>query len=169
MAKKLRMAKPGSISSRLSGVFRRIYYKRRLMKICKVLEITPYGWQEEFVLKDIPIRMPGGRCTGKTMAVVLRILVRGPWKGAFPLRGLALDPDACKNRYVLDATYCEYRRCYEVCNRAGLMKRQPPLPRPRSIADVGILDEMHAYGLRLENDCRKKENHDPRFYNLYRG
>jgi len=151
MAKKLRMAKPGSISSRLSGVFRRIYYKRRLKKICKVLEITPYGWQEEFVLKDSPIRMPGGRCVGKTMAVVLRVLVRGWIKDPYeyPVQCLALDPDACIDRYRLDATYMEYRRCYERCNAAGLMRKHPPMPRPRGLADIGIkVDRRDGSGYR---------------------
>lgn len=148
MADKLKVAKPGSLGSRLSWMFRRLYYKRRLKKICEALGITPYGWQEEFVLQDNLPRMVFGRCTGKTMAVVLRILVRGPGKGAFPSRSFALDPDACKNRYTLDATYCEYRRCYEICNRAGLMRKHPPLPRPRSMQEIGILDEIHEYGRR---------------------
>lgn len=150
MAKIKKLAKPGSISSRLSWIFRQCYYRVRLKKICKVLDITPYEWQKKYVLQDSVTCMPVGRCNGKTMAVTLRILVRGPSKHpVFPARDLAQDPDACRGRHMLDCTYMEYRRYYEKCNAAGLMRWQNPLPRPRSLADIGILDEIHEYGRRV--------------------
>lgn len=138
MAKKLKQAKPGSIGSRLSGVFRQVYYRRRLKRICKVLEITPYKWQKEYVLADKGM-MLYGRCIGKTMAVVLRILVRGPSKGLYPARDLLNDPDIGVDRHRLDITYMEYRECFEKCNAAGLMRKHRLIPRPEGLKDAGIL------------------------------
>lgn len=117
-----------------------IYFKIRLKRISKALGITPYAWQKRFVLTDYgTLHVPGGRCTGKTMAAVLRILVRNP-SVTTPgfTRSLLLDPDAFENLHMLDATYCEYRRCFEICNKAGLMKKHDLIPRPRSYADLGF-------------------------------
>ena len=57
--------------NKLTSWFRRRY---RLWKICWAIGIKPYPWQRAFALgKTGSDEFPQGRCTGKTMAVMLRI------------------------------------------------------------------------------------------------
>lgn len=143
-----------------------IYFKIRLRRISKALEITPYAWQKRFVLTDYgTLYVPGGRCTGKTTAAVLRILVRNPSVTTPGItRSLLLDPDVFGNLHMLDATYCEYRRCFEICNKAGLMRRHELIPRPRSYADLGIQADS-ANGERIAE--LKCDTTEPRQYVLH--
>lgn len=143
-----------------------LYFKMRLKQVSKALGITPYAWQKRFVLTDYGrLYMPGGRCTGKTMAAVLRILVRNP-SATTPgfTRSLLLDPDAYVNLHMLDATYCEYRRCFEICNKAGLMHKHVLIPRPRSYADLGFKVDS-ANGEKFTG--WKCDTTEPRQYVLY--
>ena len=56
------------------GLIRRRF---RLWRICRAIGITPYKWQADFALGilDYP-NYPKGRATGKTMAVMLRLLMQ---------------------------------------------------------------------------------------------
>lgn len=67
--------------------------KYKLRRICKVLGITPYPWQRDFALgKTDVLAYPPGRVTGKTMAVMLRMLMSDAGKPA-PMWLFYADPD----------------------------------------------------------------------------
>lgn len=142
-----------------------IYFRIRLKRISKALGITPYAWQKRFVLTSYgTLYVPGGRCTGKTMAAVLRILVRNPSVTTPGItRSLLLDPDVFGNLHMLDATYCEYRRCFEICNKAGLMNKHVLISRPRSYADLGFKADSDTWEKIIELACNTTK---PRKYVL---
>lgn len=76
-------------------IFMHKHFKRyRLRKICKALGIVPYPWQRDFALgKTDTLNAPEGRATGKTMAVMLRLLMVYPGKPMNALHTLRADPD----------------------------------------------------------------------------
>ncbi len=50
--------------------------RRSLRRICRQLHIKPYYWKKKFALgRRGHLCAPPGRATGKTMAVMLRLLV----------------------------------------------------------------------------------------------
>lgn len=94
----------------------------RLRLICRAIGIKPYGWQREFALgKTNVLNAPPGRATGKTTAIMLRLLMAEP--GAFDVRPsasryFALDPDWLPNEpqrcrwYYREYRYL-WRRCFD--------------------------------------------------------
>ena len=55
-----------------------MYLRRRLQRVCWIIGIEPYDWQVHYALTGhVPGgRWPEGRCSGKTMAVMLYGLIR---------------------------------------------------------------------------------------------
>lgn len=104
-------------------IFMHKHFKRyRLRKICKALDIVPYPWQRDFALgKTDTLNAPEGRATGKTMAVMLRLLMAYPGKPVNALHTLLADPDfrtaSLRMLYWYDS---EYRRCTHACDRARI-------------------------------------------------
>ena len=102
----------------------------RLWRICKAIGIKPYAWQCAYALGLVDgLEYPAGRRTGKTMAVMLRLLM-----GIDPCEHgmqqvLNNDPDwngrdPHRRRWY---TY-EYRRLYWYCVQAGVSVPQFYLP-----------------------------------------
>ena len=104
-------------------IFMHKHFKRyRLRKICKALDIKPYNWQRDFALgKTDTLNAPEGRATGKTMAVMLRLLMAYPGKPVNALHTLRADPDfgtaTMRMVYWYDR---EYSRHAHACDRAWI-------------------------------------------------
>lgn len=115
-------ARNGPLRRLLMQLSRRYKFRR----ICKALEIKPFGWQQDFALEPYPPRIPawlrGGRCNGKTTAVILRLLllpVNAPKEPA--LRILREDPGLAHwEGYRVHWFSQEYRRCYVACIQAEI-------------------------------------------------
>lgn len=102
-------------------IFMHKHFKRyRLRKICKALGIVPYPWQRDFALgKTDTLNAPEGRATGKTMAVMLRLLMVYPGKPMNALHTLRADPDfRTANKRMLYHYDSTYRSCTFACDRA---------------------------------------------------
>ena len=102
-------------------IFMHKHFKRyRLRKICKALDIVPYPWQRDFALsKTDTLNAPEGRATGKTMAVMLRLLMAYPGKPVNTLHTLRADPDfRTATTRMLHWYDSEYRRHTFACDRA---------------------------------------------------
>lgn len=72
--------------------------RRKFRQICKTIGIKPYSWQREFALNGYldgyyNTPFPGGRQTGKTTAVMLRLLMAYPNEPCDVQRILSCDPD----------------------------------------------------------------------------
>lgn len=71
-----------------------ILKRYRLWKICKVIGIKPFRWQRDFALGRTDIlNAPEGRATGKTTAVMLRLLLTCESDVSQIIRILKADPD----------------------------------------------------------------------------
>lgn len=100
------------------------HFKRyRLRKICQALDIVPYSWQAAFALgkiDDLPC-VSCGRACGRTMAVMLRLLMVMPGEPHDILGTLRKDPDFTNERMMAIVWYNEeYDRLMEKCRRAGI-------------------------------------------------
>lgn len=95
--------------------------KYKLHRICKALGITPYPWQRDFALgKTDILDYPPGRATGKTMAVMLRILMTDPRKPA-PWWIFNADPDYIPIKpYRMRWYVNEYRSLSMKCLKDGI-------------------------------------------------
>lgn len=99
----------------------RIFPRFKFWRICKALGITPHPWQKAFALgktKRFPREATRFRATGKTTAVMLRLLMVHPGQSFDILKILRADPDFdTSNRMRLgfyDSTYRRMAwRCYE--------------------------------------------------------
>ena len=91
----------------------------RLWRICRAIGIKPHKWQKEFALAPVVHLIPDrGRCTGKTMAVMLRLLVH-PTSSAFILATtLCADPDYYPHRHRW--YLWEYKRLRDMCDAKGI-------------------------------------------------
>lgn len=103
----------------------RIFPRFKLWRICKVLGIKPYKWQRDFALGRGPLVYPKGRATGKTTAVMLRLLMihpmRDPLAPFAPLVCLREDPDfTTKNRHRMIWYEMEYNRLARKCYKARI-------------------------------------------------
>jgi hypothetical protein len=100
----------------------RIFPRLKLWRICKVLGIRPYKWQRDFALGRGPLVYPKGRATGKTTAVMLRLLMIYPFYGQFaPLDVLEDDPDfTTENRHRMIWYEMEYNRLARKCYKARI-------------------------------------------------
>jgi hypothetical protein len=105
-------------------MFMHNHFKRyRLQKICEALDIVPYPWQRDFALgKSDKIDGPMVyRCSGKTMAVMLRLLMLRPNEPHDVLRTLKKDPDFTNDRIMLMNIYQdEYNNLAHKCRSAGI-------------------------------------------------
>ena len=92
----------------------------KLWRICQAIGIKPYTWQKEFALHE-RVQFPSGRCTGKTMAVMLRLLMLKPYDTTSVYSVLCCDPDwrgsDMKRRRWYEG---EYRRRAAECFQAGI-------------------------------------------------
>lgn len=105
-------------------MFMQRHFKRyRLRKICQALDITPYPWQRDFALgkKDT---IPGTvvyRGNGKTMAVMLRLLMLLPGDVHDVLGTLRKDPDFTNEKIQVLAVYNDkYNYLAGKCWSAGI-------------------------------------------------
>ena len=92
----------------------------RLFRICNAIGITPYKWQKRYALNRAEY-MPDGRASGKTTAVMLRILmIPNNNIHAWARAGMYLlyDPDWQEDR--LRWYSGEYRRLRNMCLDAGI-------------------------------------------------
>lgn len=104
--------------------FMHYHFKRyRLRKICQALDIVPYPWQRDFAMgkaDTIPAPM-AYRCSGKTMAVMLRLLMIRPGEVHDVLGALRNDPDFTNKELRRLSIYSdEYMRLAHKCISAGI-------------------------------------------------
>ena len=97
----------------------------RLWRICRTLKINPFPWVRRFALHAEPqlLSLPQGRCTGKTTAVFLKLLMWG-WErdGLFHISDVIytdpdFHPDISRCVYWYDHQYKMF--CF-ACAKAGL-------------------------------------------------
>ena len=105
-------------------MFMHQHFKRyRLRKICQALDIVPYPWQRDFALGKAS-GIPGPtvyRCSGKTTAVMLRLLMVKPGEPHDILGTLRKDGDFTNEKYAVLAIYGdEYNRMAGKCHAAGI-------------------------------------------------
>ena len=108
-------------------IFLHRHFKRyRLRKICEALDIVPYPWQRDFALgKTDHINQMQGRATGKTLAVMLRLLMVFPGDSCDPLSVLFKDPDFTTMQWRILAWYGnEHNRLAHKCKEAGIPVQQ---------------------------------------------
>lgn len=103
----------------------KIFPRFKFRRICKALEIKPYKWQKDFALGVMNrLQYPEGRATGKTMAVMLRLLMLDPIKAYESLDYLEIlrnDPDFKTNiRCRLMWYEGEYRQLSNLCCIKGI-------------------------------------------------
>lgn len=99
----------------------RIFPRFKLWRICKTLGIKPYPWQKDFALgrtSRLPRKLLHFRATGKTTAVMLRLLMGRPGQPFDFPQILRADPDFDTSSKARLGWYdSEYRRlalrCYE--------------------------------------------------------
>lgn len=103
----------------LNGIRKRF----RLWRICCALDLRPYPWQRDFALGKIGCdAFPKGRATGKTMAVMLRILMLPPNASQVAVHTvLARDPDWMPSEPRRCRWYAyEYMRLRVMCAEQGI-------------------------------------------------
>lgn len=101
-----------------------LFPRYRLHVICRSLEIKPYPWQKEYAL-GFPADFPKGRRTGKTVAVMLRLLMiesgSSYASSLFASYVLSHDPDWRETDLRRCRWYAdEYKRMRYVCVQDGL-------------------------------------------------
>lgn len=95
----------------------------RLRRICKRLGINPFPWQRRFALGlDDQLEAQPGRQTGKTTAVMLRLLMMRKADYFEASKVLYCDPDF-SNGFVSRCDWYsqEYRRLSELCGEKPLL------------------------------------------------
>ena len=98
----------------------------RLWRICKATGIKPYKWQKEFALAPVVHLLPNdGRGTGKTTAVMLRLLMQPPRTKFLLETTLWADPDYLPHR--LKWYREEYRHLRALCDAKGIDKADKPI------------------------------------------
>lgn len=113
------------------------HFKRyRLRKICEALDIVPYPWQRDFALDKIDA-IPyhsADRASGKTMAIMLRLLMLKPGELHDILGTLRKDPDFTNERITVLAVYTdEYNHLAQRCLAAGIPVRILALHRLHNV------------------------------------
>lgn len=111
------------LKMRIRVLIQDIRQRWRLRRICEAIEIRPYRWQREFALGLIGCdAFPKGRATGKTTAVLLRILMLPPNASEVAVRTiLARDPDWMPGDYLRCRWYAyEYIRLRALCMESGI-------------------------------------------------
>ena len=104
----------------------RRFPKYRLRRICKAIGIKPYKWQKEFALAPVVHLLPNdGRGTGKTTAVMLRLLMQPPRTKFLLETTLCADPDYLPHR--LRWYRYEYKRLRSICASKGIFCMEKPI------------------------------------------
>ena len=94
--------------------------KYKLSRICRTIGIKPYSWQRDYALgRTAKFGGGAGRATGKTMAVMLHLLMA--YTNSIDLQMFGLDPDwdgrnPHRRRWYIN----EYRKLYTKCINAGI-------------------------------------------------
>lgn len=122
--------------------------KYKLWRISKALGIKPYGWQRAFALGESD-RFGGynGRGTGKTFAIMLRLLLLPPdADDAFMRYILGLDPDYEKIPISRRTAWYrnEYRKLSTICDSAGIPVGV--LAKDGLRTNFAFIDELDEYG-----------------------
>ena len=96
----------------------------KLHRICKAIGITPYGWQRDFALGKTSVLSPElrrVRQSGKTMAVILRVLMMDQPSLRLAEWILMKDPDYIPGQWLRAQWYTwEYRRQRDKCIKAEI-------------------------------------------------
>lgn len=124
------------LNLRLAMMVQDICRRWRFWRICHAVGIKPYPWQRDFELGLIGCdAFPKGRATGKTMAVMLRILMLPPNASQVAVRTiLARDPDWDPRDPRRCRWYAyEYMRLRVMCAEQG-------------IETVNALEQCRAWG-----------------------
>lgn len=98
----------------------RLFPRYKLRCILKTLEWKPIPWQVKFALNKSAF-LPRGRCTGKTAAVMLRMLMANPKKIADLEKIVNADPDYTSHLLKRVSWYLrEYDTHSKRCVQAGI-------------------------------------------------
>jgi len=111
------------LKMRISVLIQDIRQRWRLRRICEAIDVRPYRWQRDFALGLIGCdAFPSGRATGKTTAVMLRLLMLPPNASEVAVRTiLARDPDWMPGDYRRCRWYAyEYMRLRAMCMECGI-------------------------------------------------
>lgn len=100
----------------------RIFPRFKFWRICRALGIKPYKWQRDYALGKVAyLQYPAGRATGKTMAVMLRLLMVHPYEPFNIQQIMAQDPDFLtgdrRRMFWYDG---EYKRLANKCARVNI-------------------------------------------------
>ena len=120
--------------------------KYKLWRISKALGIKPYEWQRDFALgKTDGFGGLTGRATGKTFAIMLRLLLLPPdADDAFMRYILGLDPDYIMSIARRTMWYRnEYRKYSTICDNAGIPVVM--LAKDGYSTVFMAIDEMHSW------------------------
>ncbi len=100
----------------------RIFPRFKFWRICRALGIKPYKWQRDYALGIMErLQYPAGRATGKTTAVMLRLLMVYPGKPFDVEAILRADPDFDVTKRGRMWWYDgEYKRLAHTCARANI-------------------------------------------------
>lgn len=111
------------LKAKYTAFMHRHFKRYRLRKICEALDIVPYPWQRDFALGKSDT-IPGCivyRADGKTMAVMLRLLMLQPGEVHDVLGTLKKDPDFSNWKLAILRIYAdEYNRMARRCWNAGI-------------------------------------------------
>lgn len=97
----------------------------KLRQICQAIGIKPYRWQWDFAMqKRVPDELSGGRQNGKTMAVMLRLLMldpsspftQGRWQSEILFDKDFIYCDVWRVRWYTS----EYKRLAQLCAERGI-------------------------------------------------
>lgn len=111
------------LKMRIRVLIQDIRQRRRLRRICEAIDVRPYRWQRDFALGLIGCdAFPSGRATGKTTAVMLRLLMLPPNASSVAVRTiLARDPDWTPSDPLRCRWYAyEYVRLRAMCMERGI-------------------------------------------------
>lgn len=120
----------------------------KLWRVSKALGIKPYEWQRAFVLGKTDSLGVTGRCVGKTMAIMLRLLLLPPdADDAFMRYILGIDPDYITSIARRTMWYKnEYRKLSTICDKAGIPVVM--LANDGLRTNVVFVDEMANWGVK---------------------
>lgn len=116
----------GKMMKRLNTLLCKISPRYKFYRICRTIGIEPYGWQREFALDGYldgcyNTEFPSGRQTGKTTAVMLRLLMAYPDDSCEVRRILSCDPDwRPYDRFRVRWYDSQYYRLSHACFHQGI-------------------------------------------------
>lgn len=118
----------------------------KLWRVSKALEIKPYKWQRAFAIGKMNSFGATGRGCGKTMAIMLRLLLLPPDADDDFMRFiLGLDPDFVTRIAQRTMWYRnEYRKLSTICDNAGIPVVM--LAKDGYSTVFAAIDEVHKWG-----------------------